>query len=248
MPRTYWGRRIANAFFKWRSSCSCRRKFVREASVVLILFARSTARGNYCGQGRFKAAPAYTMTAPTARPRAADARYLFVMRSQPLFALLRFVRRGPLSTAEKISDCSGGTRYRCGLVVGLLAMTAATATAASAAPPRWLPDCLGKPRVQPRSVTLACADGNFGVERVTWLGWGTLRAVGIGTAYANDCLPSCVDGHTHRYPAVLILTGQQRCASGQIAYRTITYAFVGRSPFPTDAPGTLDPRQTTSCA
>ena len=104
---------------------------------------------------------------------------------------------------------------------------------------RYLPNCVGQPLFRPRSVTLACADGYFGVDRISWVAWGSVRAVGLGRAWANDCKPSCVAGHTRHYSAVLILTGSQRCPSGELAYRKITYGFIGRSPFPADAPGTL---------
>ena len=112
---------------------------------------------------------------------------------------------------------------------------------------RYLPNCLGQLQLRPRVVYLACADGNFGVKQLAWVVWGGARAVGVGRAWANDCQPSCVAGHTHEYPAVLILTGSQRCPNGKLAYRKVTYAFIGRSPFPPEAPGTLDPTQTAAC-
>ena len=84
---------------------------------------------------------------------------------------------------------------------------------------RYLPNCLGQLQLRPRVVYLACADGNFGVKQLAWVVWGGARAVGVGRAWANDCQPSCVAGHTHEYPAVLILTGSQRCPNGKLAYR-----------------------------
>jgi hypothetical protein len=51
----------------------------------------------------------------------------------------------------------------------------------------------------------------------------------------------------HTYPAVLIVSGSQRCPDGSRAYRTVTYAFTGRSPFPANAPGTRNPHQTMRC-
>jgi hypothetical protein len=46
---------------------------------------------------------------------------------------------------------------------------------------------------------------------------------------------------------MVIASGVQRCPNGELAYRTVTYAFIGPSPFPADAPGTLVPRQTFRC-
>jgi len=49
----------------------------------------------------------------------------------------------------------------------LLAALASAATVA-AAPPQVLPDCLGKPKVRPAQIVLACADANFGVKGLRW--------------------------------------------------------------------------------
>ena len=101
--------------------------------------------------------------------------------------------------------------------------------------------------MRPHSVVFACGDGNFGFDHLEWVGWGEPHAVAIGSAYANDCKPYCAAGHFKRYRAVLIASGSQRCPNGTTAYRTVTYAFVGRSPFPGDAPGTTNPRQVFPC-
>jgi hypothetical protein len=122
-------------------------------------------------------------------------------------------------------------------------------TTLSAAPslPRALPDCLGHPRIRPTDILVTCADGGFGVDRLSWITWGGSRAVGLGSAYLNDCTPSCAAGHFHRFQAVVIASGLQRCPNGESAYLTVTWAFIGRSPFPSAAPGTKDPRQTFRC-
>ena len=131
--------------------------------------------------------------------------------------------------------------------IASLAFTSANSPSSATAVQRYLPSCVGQLQVRPRTVYLACGDGNFGVKQLSWVAWGGARAVGVGRAWANDCQPSCVAGHTHEYPAVLILTGSQRCPSGKLAYRKLAYAFIGRSPFPPDAPGTLNPTQIATC-
>jgi hypothetical protein len=98
--------------------------------------------------------------------------------------------------------------------------------------PQALPDCLGKPRVRPAEVVLACADANFGVRKLRWTGWGESFAAATGVAYANDCTPNCAGGHMHTYQAVLVASGTQRCPGGVTAYGRITVAFVGPSPYP----------------
>jgi len=110
-----------------------------------------------------------------------------------------------------------------------------------------LPDCQGKPLVQPERVTLTCADGNFSIENMRWTGWGESFAAGMGAGKINDCEPSCVGGHFHTYPMLLIATGRQTCPNGQPAYEKVTYAFVGRSAFPPNAPATTDPTRQFRC-
>lgn len=113
--------------------------------------------------------------------------------------------------------------------LGAAALTAASG--AAAAHPTALPNCLGKPTVRPSAVVLACGDGNFGVKRLHWIGWGGAAAAATGIAYANDCKPYCAAGHFRDYRAVIVADGAERCGS-VTAYRRVTVAFVGRSPYP----------------
>ena len=115
------------------------------------------------------------------------------------------------------------------VAVGLLAV--ASASAASAGAPSALPNCLGKPTVKPASIVLACADANFGVKKLRWIGWGSARAAATGVVYANDCKPYCAAGHFHDYSAVIVVDGAQRCG-GRTEYRRLTVAFVGPTPYP----------------
>jgi hypothetical protein len=115
------------------------------------------------------------------------------------------------------------------LTAALLASLATGVGAARAASPTVSLDCLGKPVVKPSQVILACADGNAGVKKIAWLGWGRPTAAGVGTAFANDCSPNCAAGHVHTYRSVILLSGSQSC-HGEVAYRTATVAIVGEPP------------------
>jgi hypothetical protein len=117
------------------------------------------------------------------------------------------------------------------LVASLVVAAVAAASAAAAAGPAALPDCVGKPTVKPRAVVLACGDGNFGLKKLQWIGWGQPRAAATGVAFANDCRPYCAAGHFHDYSAVIVVDGAQRCG-GITAYRRVTVAFVGPTPYP----------------
>jgi hypothetical protein len=98
-----------------------------------------------------------------------------------------------------------------------------------------LPDCLGRPIVEPGDVILSCADGGFSIQKIQWTGWGESFAAGMGTGSLNDCTPNCGEGHFHNYPMLLVVTGRQTCPNGQSAYAKVTYAFVGKPPFREDA-------------
>jgi hypothetical protein len=109
-------------------------------------------------------------------------------------------------------------------------LLASAGSANRAATTIGLPDCLGKPRVRPASVVLACADGNFSISKLAWTGWGQQFAAGRGTASINDCKPNCAAGHFHSYPVILLATGRQSC-HGKAAYASTTYAFVTQTPY-----------------
>jgi hypothetical protein len=113
------------------------------------------------------------------------------------------------------------------LIAGLLLASSSSANRTAAT--IGLPDCLGKPRVKPASVVLACADGNFTVTKLAWTGWGQAFAAGRGTGSLNDCKPNCAAGHFHSYPAILLATGRQNC-HGSPTYASITYAFITQAP------------------
>jgi hypothetical protein len=97
-----------------------------------------------------------------------------------------------------------------------------------------LPNCLGKPEVKPSNVVFSCADGYFRVDQLEWTGWGSTFAAAVGSGVVNDCEPDCARGHSHKYPMVILASGRQRCPNGQSAYEEVVYAFIGRSPYPSN--------------
>jgi hypothetical protein len=115
------------------------------------------------------------------------------------------------------------------LAVGSGALTAANSVW-GATPTIGLPDCLGQLTVKPRSVVLACGDGNFRLQSLQWTGWGETFAAARGIAVANDCTPNCAAGHFHSFPVLATVSGRQTCAH-RPAYRTLTYAFPAAAPF-----------------
>jgi hypothetical protein len=118
---------------------------------------------------------------------------------------------------------------RAALAAAGLIAALAVAGAASGATPTGVVGCDGKAHVKPAVVVLACGDGNLGIRKVTWIGWGGATTVGIGTGFYNDCTPYCAAGKFHSFQAVVVATGTQSCHGGT-AYRTLTGAVVGLAP------------------
>ena len=64
---------------------------------------------------------------------------------------------------------------------------------------------------KPRTITVACADGNFQVRRISWTTYGSSSARGTGTARVNDCQPTCAGGRFRNYPARVVLSRVTQC-------------------------------------
>lgn len=110
-----------------------------------------------------------------------------------------------------------------------------------------LMNCAGEPQRKPKTVVMTCADAGFQVRNLQWTGWGEPRAFGRGLAQNKVCSPSCAANQTYKHTrVVLIASGHQTC-DGRNAYRGVTYAFIGRSPYPPSAPGTEKPWQSFGC-
>lgn len=78
----------------------------------------------------------------------------------------------------------------------------------------YITGCAGKPVRLPRTLITACADGNEGIARLRWRGWGTGRAIGSGVLVTNTCTPSCVRGQWEVLPATVVL---DRIRNGEAA-------------------------------
>jgi hypothetical protein len=133
------------------------------------------------------------------------------------------------------------------LSLASIAGTGMSAGAGGTAQTLALPDCAGKPAVKPVEVVLACADAGVIASALAWTGWGEPFTAARGVASVNDCDPNCAAGHRHTYQVVLIADGRQTCPGGRPAYARVTYAFIGRSPYPQNAPGTTAPALPYHC-
>jgi hypothetical protein len=65
-------------------------------------------------------------------------------------------------------------------------------------------DCGTDAQVRPGQYALACT-GGASVVRLHWASWGPSAAFAAGTSVLDDCVPNCVAGHGHSFPALVAL-------------------------------------------
>lgn len=94
-------------------------------------------------------------------------------------------------------------------------------------------DCPGQQAlVRPETFILTCADGNALFGKLSWSSWTPGLASAKGTLVENDCTPTCVDGHFHSYPAVVVFWGSQAVKNhpGERCYTMMTEILTGPRP------------------
>ena len=94
-------------------------------------------------------------------------------------------------------------------------------------------DCLGVPAlVRPKNYILTCADGYVQLQKLSWTSWTPGLASATGTLVKNTCTPSCVAGHFHSYPVLVVLWGRAAVKNhpGQQCYTRMTLIYPGARP------------------
>ena len=97
-----------------------------------------------------------------------------------------------------------------------------------AAPPT-VPTCVSQ-AAAPHHLMLACGDGNFYLDGMTWRSWGAASATGTGTAHANDCTPDCAAGHFHTYRVTATVSDLRKCMGGRRQYTTLVLRYPATKP------------------
>jgi hypothetical protein len=69
-------------------------------------------------------------------------------------------------------------------------------------------------KYRPRTVIVACGDGNFQLRRIRWRTWNRDTAKGRARAMLNDCIPYCARGRFHSYRADLMAYRPRICRRG----------------------------------
>ena len=135
------------------------------------------------------------------------------------------------------------------LIAGVL-LTAASAVAAttiaSAGQTVYAPKDCTKPKVQPKQITITCADAGIYLQGLNWENWGGDKASGAGTLRVNNCKPTCAEGTTKSYDSNVSLTNPKRTECGGrtvLMYNRIHLRFPNKKP-----PGAKDLRsEKLSC-
>ncbi len=125
---------------------------------------------------------------------------------------------------------------RVAIVCGAVALAVAAGVAGSASGAGitlttgpTISDCGGQ-AVAPSSLTLACADANYGLAAMKWASWGSAKATGSGSARANDCTPNCAAGTFHSYPVRATASAVATCRSGRKQYTRLVLTYPGSRP------------------
>lgn len=112
------------------------------------------------------------------------------------------------------------------LTVTLGALFAITASAAS---PVKITNCV-KASSRPKTLTLACGDGNTVLSKLRWSSFGGKSAHASGTLEINTCSPNCAGGKVVRYPVNVSVGETRACKAGLRVYNKLTLQFTGRAP------------------
>ncbi|MFL5782117.1 MAG: hypothetical protein ACJ760_12460 [Thermoleophilaceae bacterium] len=78
--------------------------------------------------------------------------------------------------------------------------------------------------IRPRSVRVACGDGNFRLHHMHWQDWHAKATTGSGTATYDDCVPFCGGGETHSTHVEVKLSRPRDCKRiGRYMYTRLHY-------------------------
>jgi hypothetical protein len=109
------------------------------------------------------------------------------------------------------------------------AIVAFAAIAAFAASPLKITNC-NQASSRPKSLTLACGDGNTVLKGLKWSSFGGASALALGTFTINLCEPNCAAGKAASFPVTVKASDPRNCKGGLRVYDKVTLKFKGKSP------------------
>ena len=96
--------------------------------------------------------------------------------------------------------------------------------------PRFAGCFASRAELRPRSIVVACGDGNFFLTGLRWSSWTTRRARAAGIGHQNLCTPNCASGQFRRYPIAAQLFRPVRCKRGGRLFTRLAWEFVRTKP------------------
>jgi hypothetical protein len=97
----------------------------------------------------------------------------------------------------------------------------------------YAPKNCNKPKVEPKRITLACADAGIQLKSLGWNDWNAPKVKGQGKLLVKDCDPNCVSGGVDKYKVkVTLLNVQSYTCGGQTlpTYRRAHLRFPDKKP------------------
>ena len=97
----------------------------------------------------------------------------------------------------------------------------------------YLPSRCYNAAYKPRSVILACGDGNAWLRDMRWSAWDGRVARGRGSSFENDCIPFCAAGQFHWYPVRVVASKPklQTCdGRRRYVYQRLRITYTGNRP------------------
>jgi hypothetical protein len=113
-------------------------------------------------------------------------------------------------------------------MMAVLAIALCTGAGASGASVKHIyiaAECRGS-SLEPRTVTLACADANLYVSHLRYKGYGHKTTTASGVFHENDCTPNCAAGKFLTYSGTIKFSDISRCG-GRLYYSRAEYSFEG---------------------
>jgi hypothetical protein len=127
------------------------------------------------------------------------------------------------------------------VLAALLLLSACSHAPAGPAPnPVTLALCGSSPQAAPDLIQVICNTDDLTARNLTWSAWGKAVATAHGMATVDLCAYD--DCHTGAFTsAAVVLTASKimRCGKHKLAYASLHYTFVDRSPWP-DIKGKFD--------
>ena len=74
---------------------------------------------------------------------------------------------------------------------------------------------------------VVCQNAAVGVTGIVWSSWGSVTALGEGTANVDDCRPDCASGTVQHFPASIYVFGASMTA--QPVFQNITVTPTGNT-------------------